>query len=191
MKKIGLFFGSFNPVHVGHMIIANHLVEHTALDMVWMVISPQNPFKLRKNLAGSHDRLHLVNLAIGSDNPNIRASDIEFNLPIPSYTIETLTYLGEKYPDHEFSLIMGSDNLVHFHKWKNYKSILKRHKIYVYKRPNSDGFSFEGGDISFVEAPLLNISSSYIRSEIKAGNSVQYLLPDTVFQYLNNSNLYK
>jgi len=131
-KKIGLFFGSFNPVHIGHMIIANHIVEHTELNEVWLVVSPQNPFKLRKNLAPSRDRLHLINLAIGEDNFNIRSSDIEFNLPMPSYTIDTLTYLKEKF-DHEFSLIMGGDNIINFHKWKNYKQIIEHHDVIVYK----------------------------------------------------------
>ena len=190
-KKIGLFFGSFNPVHVGHMIIANHIIEHTTLDQVWMVVSPQNPFKERKNLANSHDRIHLVNLAIGDENLNIRASDIEFGLPMPSYTIDTLTYLKEKY-SHEFSLIMGGDNLVSFHKWKNYKQILANHDIYIYKRSGSGETAFDNhANIHFLNAPLLNISSTFIRNEIKSGLSVQYIVPDAVYLYLKESTLYK
>lgn len=192
MKKIGLFFGSFNPVHVGHMIIANHLVEHTNLDEVWMVVSPQNPFKLRKNLAGSHDRLHLLNLAIGEANNKIKASDIEFSLPIPSYTVDTLAYLKEKYENYDFSLIMGGDNLVHFHKWKNYKTIIDNHSIYVYKRPGSGATSFDDHhSIQFVNAPLLDISSSFIRNEIRENRSVEYLLLPNVYEYLKSSNMYK
>ena len=190
-KKIGLFFGSFNPVHVGHMIIANHIIEHTTLDQVWMVVSPQNPFKERKNLANSHDRIHLVNLAIGDENLNIRASDIEFGLPMPSYTIDTLTYLKEKY-SHEFSLIMGGDNLVSFHKWKNYKQILANHDIYIYKRSGSGETALDNhANIHFLNAPLLNISSTFIRNEIKSGLSVQYIVPDAVYLYLKESTLYK
>ncbi|MGB1218100.1 MAG: nicotinate (nicotinamide) nucleotide adenylyltransferase, partial [Saprospiraceae bacterium] len=135
MKKIGLFFGSFNPVHIGHMIIAEFVATHTDLDKVWMVISPQNPFKKKSTLAKDYDRLHMVKAAIG-DNPHLEACDIEFGLPQPSYTIDTLTYLKEKYPTKEFSLIMGGDNLGTLHKWKNYELLLKNHEIYVYKRPN-------------------------------------------------------
>ncbi len=190
-KKIGLFFGSFNPVHVGHMIIANHLVENTDLDQVWLVVSPQNPFKERKNLANSHDRLHLANLAIGDENLQLKASDIEFGLPMPSYTIDTLTYLKEKY-EHDFALIMGGDNLTNFHKWKNYEKILENHKIFIYKRPGSGETQLDDHPaINFVDAPLLNISSSYIRKQIKQGKSIQYLVPDSVFKYLKDSTLYK
>lgn len=190
-KKIGLFFGSFNPVHVGHMIIANHLAEYTDLDQVWMVISPQNPFKERKNLAGSHDRIHLVNLAIGVDNTKLWASDIEFKLPIPSYTIDTLTYLKEKY-EHDFSLIMGGDNLTGFHKWKNHEQIIAHHNLYIYKRPDSGTTKFDKHPmVTFVEAPMLSISSTSIRKKIKNNKSIQYLVPDSVYEYLKESNMYK
>jgi len=189
--KVGLFFGSFNPVHVGHMIIANFMATKTALDQVWMVVSPQNPFKLKHSLARDHDRLHLVRLAIG-DNPKLRGSNIEFDLPKPSYTIDTLTYLKEKHPDYEFVLIMGGDNLGSFHKWKNYELILKHHQIFVYKRP-----LYELGDlqnhpqVKLFEAPLMQISASYIRKCIQEDYSVQYLVPEAVYEYLMGSGLYR
>ncbi len=189
--QVGLYFGSFNPVHVGHMIIANHMVTYCEMDQLWMVVSPHNPHKEKKTLAKDYDRLHLVHLAIAG-NPNIQASNIEFELPKPSYTIDTLTYLKEKFPKHEFSLIMGGDNLASFHKWKNYEKILENHKIYVYKRP-----SYQLGDleshpqISIVEAPMLDISSSLIRKRIKNGDSIQYLVPHTVFEYIEDYKMYK
>lgn len=190
-KKIGLFFGSFNPVHVGHMIIANFMVEHSDLEKIWMVVSPHNPHKEKKSLAKDHDRLHLVDIAIG-DNTGIQASDIEFNLPKPSYTIDTLTYLKEKYPHHEFCLIMGGDNLGTFHKWKNYEKILENHNIFVYKRPGYElGDLQEHESVTILEAPLLSISASYIRKQINEGNSIQYLVPDVVWKYLAGSSMYR
>jgi len=190
-KKIGLFFGSFNPVHVGHMIIANYMVEHSDLDMIWMVVSPHNPHKEKKSLAKDHDRLHLVNLAIG-DVKGIKASDEEFNLPKPSYTIDTLTFLKEKYPKYDFSLIMGGDNLGTFHKWKNYEKILENHNLYVYSRPGYElGDLQDHNKVTILEAPLLSISASYIRKQIKEGKSIQYLVPDKVWAYLEDSNMYK
>ncbi|MEE9438226.1 MAG: nicotinate (nicotinamide) nucleotide adenylyltransferase [Saprospiraceae bacterium] len=190
-KKIGLFFGSFNPVHIGHMIIANFMVEHSDMDMIWMVVSPQNPFKEKKSLAKDRDRLHLVNLAIGS-NPKLRGSDIEFGLPMPSYTVDTLTYLKEKYPKYDFSLIMGGDNLGSFHKWKNYEIILKHHDIYVYARPGYElGPLAKENNIHILESPMIELSASYIRKQIKEGHSIQYLVPDTVFQFLDEGSLYK
>lgn len=189
-KSIGLFFGSFNPVHVGHMIIANYMVNHTELDEVWMVVSPHNPHKEKKSLAKDYDRLHLVNLAIG-DQIKIKASDIEFNLPKPSYTIDTLTYLNEKFPSHQFCLIMGGDNLLSLPKWKNYKALLK-HKIYVYLRPKYElGELHDHPNINLLEAPLLDISASYIRGLIKENKSIQYLVTDKVYEYLSNSTMYK
>ena len=190
-KKIGLFFGSFNPVHVGHMIIANFMVEHSDLGEIWMVVSPHNPLKEKKSLAKDHDRLHLVRLAIG-DNLNIKASDIEFGLPKPSYTIDTLAYLTEKYPHHEFSLIMGGDNLGTFHKWKNYEAILENHNIYVYRRPGYDlGDLQDHKRVTILEAPLLTISASYIRKQVKEKKSIQYLVPDRVWEYIDGSSMYK
>jgi len=191
LAKIGLFFGSFNPVHVGHMIIANYMAEHTDLEKVWMVVSPQNPFKQRANLANDYDRLHLVNLAIG-ENTRLKASDIEFKLPMPSYTIDTLTYLHEKYPENEYVLLMGGDNLGGFHKWKNYEQILAQYSVYVYKRPNYELGELENHPkIKIFEAPMMNISASYIRDCIKEGYSIEYLVPDKVYHYLENSSLYK
>jgi len=189
--KTGLFFGSFNPVHTGHMIIANFMATQSDLHEIWMVVSPQNPFKTKKSLAKDHDRLHLVHLAIG-DNPHLKASNIEFNLPKPSYTIDTLTYLKEKFPEKEFALIMGGDNLGNFHKWKNYEQILANHEIYVYKRPQYElGNLADHPKINIMEAPLMQISASYIRRCIQENHSIQYLVPDTVFEYINNNALYR
>ncbi|MBT8219580.1 MAG: nicotinate-nucleotide adenylyltransferase [Bacteroidia bacterium] len=189
--KIGLFFGSFNPVHIGHMIIANFMVEHTDIDKVWMVVSPQNPFKKKSTLAKDYDRLHLLQLAIG-ENTSLYASKVEFDLPQPSYTVDTLAYLKEKHPKQSFALIMGGDNLASFHKWKNYELIIRDHDIYVYNRPNYDLGRWKDHErIFFYEAPLMHVSASYIRKNIKAGKSVQYLVPQAVFEYLEGSSLYK
>lgn len=188
--KIGLFFGSFNPVHVGHMIIANYMAQHTDLDQVWMVVSPQNPLKERNSLANDYDRLFLIDEAIGN-NPLLRSSNIEFALPKPSYTIDTLTFLKEKYMDKTFVLIMGGDNLGSFTKWKNYEQILEQHQIYVYSRPG-----YELGDlkvhpaVKLFEAPMMQISSSYIRDEIKNGKSIKYLVPEKVEKHIHESGMY-
>ena len=189
--KTGLFFGSFNPVHVGHMIIANYIVEHTDLKEVWLVVSPHNPHKERKTLARDHDRLHLVHLAIGN-NLKLRASDIEFSLSKPSYTVDTLAYLREKYPSRCFSLIMGGDNLITLPKWKNYEVILKHHDIFVYNRPGYEkGELAEAPNITYVDAPLLNLSATFIRQLVRERKSVQYLVPDAVFEYLDGSSMYR
>ena len=186
-----MFFGSFNPVHVGHMIIANFLAYNSDLDKVWMVVSPQNPFKEKKSLAKDSDRLHLVNLAIG-DNLKLQASNIEFDLPQPSYTVDTLAFLTEKHPEKEFVLIMGGDNLKSLPKWKNYEVILKHHQIYVYKRPDYElGELHDHPSIKIFDAPMMEISASYIRKEIKEKRSVRYLVPDAVFDYLEKTTLYK
>lgn len=188
---MGLFFGSFNPVHVGHMIIANYMATQTDLEEVWMVVSPHNPLKPKKTLARDHDRLHLVRLAIG-DNPKLKASDVEFGLPQPSYTVDTLSYLKEKYPNRQFVLIMGGDNLATLHKWKNYELLLRDHEIFVYQRPSHDlGDLQQHPSIKIVEAPLMQISASYIRNCLKAGQSVQYLVPDAVYQYLEEVAIYR
>ena len=189
--KIGLFFGSFNPIHVGHLIIANHIVQHTDLKKVWMVVSPQNPLKPKNTLAKEQDRLHLVRLAIG-DNPNLEASDIEFKLPQPSYTIDTLTYLKEKYPTKSFVLIMGGDNLATLQKWKNYEMILEHYEIYVYKRPDYDLEQWATHPkVNIIDAPLLEISATHIRNTIKAKKSIQYLVTEPVLKYIEGSNMYK
>ena len=189
--KIGLFFGSFNPVHTGHLIIANFLATQTDLDKVWMVVSPHNPLKPRKGLANDFDRLHLVRLGIG-DNPKIEASNIEFNLPKPSYTVDTLAYLKEKYPHYSFSLIMGGDNLATLHLWKNYQYLLENYDIYVYRRPNYDlGELAQHPRVRLCDAPMLDLSATYIRQCIKNGLSVRYLVPDSVWEYLENNFIYR
>jgi len=190
--KVGLFFGSFNPVHVGHMIIGNYMATQTDLQQVWFVVSPQNPLKPKRTLLRDYDRLHLVQLAIG-DNLHLRASDIEFNLPKPSYTIDTLIVLKEKYPEKDFVLIMGGDNLGTLHKWKNYEQLLQNYEIYVYDRPD-----YDKGELAshpkvhiYDEVPLMEISATYIRNCLQNGKSIQYLVPDAVYHYLVQTNLYK
>jgi len=187
---VGLYFGSFNPVHVGHMIIANYMVNNTDLDALWMVLSPQNPLKNKKTLANDYDRLHLLNLAV-EDNNALKSSNIEFGLPKPSYTIDTMTYLDEKHPDYSFSLIMGGDNLATLHKWKNYELLIDKYPIWVYRRPTYDVPQLaQHPNISVLEAPLLQISSSYIRNLIKEKKSIRYLVPDKVYDYLSNNSIY-
>lgn len=185
-----MFFGSFNPVHVGHMVIANYMATQTPLQEVWMVVSPHNPHKKKKSLANNYDRLHLVKLAIG-DTPKLRASDIEFGLPQPSYTIDTLTYLREKYPQKRFALIMGGDNLATLHKWKNYEMILRDYSIYVYRRPEYQlGKLASHPSVKVFDAPLMQISSSYIRRCLAEGHSIRYLVPADVYEDLQRSGLY-
>lgn len=189
-KKTGLFFGSFNPIHVGHLIIAGRMLELTDLEEIWLIVSPHNPLKSKASLANDYDRLFMVDLALG-DNINIRSSNVEFGLPKPSYTIDTLTYLDEKYPNRSFALIMGGDSLESLPKWKNYEQLIQK-KIFVYNRPGSRKTSFEKNEnITSIEAPLLHISASYIRKEIKEGKSIRYLVSDAVFEYLDNNNIYK
>ncbi|MEM7103104.1 MAG: nicotinate (nicotinamide) nucleotide adenylyltransferase [Bacteroidota bacterium] len=189
--KIGLFFGSFNPVHTGHMIIANFLGNHTDIDEVWLVVTPQNPLKQKSNLAPDHVRLDMVRLAIG-DHPGIKASDIEFSLPIPSYTIDTLKHLDMIYPDHQFVLVMGGDNLKIFHKWKAYEQILEQFEIYVYKRPGYRlGPLKEHASVTILNAPQLMISATYIRENIKLGKSVRYLVPEAVNELIMSKKLYQ
>jgi nicotinate-nucleotide adenylyltransferase len=189
--KIGLFFGSFNPVHVGHLVIADFMATQTDLDRVWLVVSPQNPLKLKKTLARDQDRLHLVKIAI-EDNPKLRASDVEFSLPKPSFTIDTLAFLREKHPEHDFALIMGGDNLASFHLWKNYETIFERHLIYVYKRPKIDLGAFATHPkVRVFDAPMMDISATMIRDNIQNGKSVRYLLTDVVREELEKSRLYK
>ena len=191
MKEIGLYFGSFNPIHIGHMIIANYFVEHTSLDEVWFIISPHNPLKKKSTLLDDHQRYYMVQLAV-EDDARFKASNIEFHMEQPSYTIHTLVALAEKYPDYDFALLMGSDNLASFHKWKNHNEILENHKLMVYQRPGIDGGPYtEHPSVSLHQAPLMEISSSYIRNEIKAQKEVSYFLPPKVCEYISEMNFYK
>jgi nicotinate-nucleotide adenylyltransferase len=188
---IGLFFGSFNPVHIGHMVLANYMLSFTDLDKVWMVVSPQNPLKQKSGLLDQNNRLFLVNLAI-DDHPDIRSSNIEFSLPQPSYTINTLVHLQEKYPDDRFSLIMGQDNLQNFEKWKNYEQILKNYHIYVYPRPECTASPFDNHPhVHLTQAPLMDISSTFIRNAIKEKKDVKFFLPYKVWDEIDVMNYYK
>ncbi len=189
--KIGLFFGTFNPVHVGHLIIANFMADIAELDEVWFMVSPQNPFKQKASLLNEYDRLHLVELAI-KDNEKLRASNFEFSLPRPSYTIDTLVQLKDKFPQHEFSLIMGGDNLKSLPRWKNYEVILRDYSVYVYNRAGAAGAELEGHpSVIIKDVPLLHISASFIRKCIKSGISVKYLIPDNTLEYINEMGYYK
>lgn len=189
--KTGLFFGSFNPVHNGHMVIANFFTEFSDLNQVWFVVSPHNPLKPAGSLLNDFQRLQLVELAIG-DYRKMKASKIEFGLPKPSYTINTLTHLQEKYPQHEFVLIMGSDNLHTFHKWKNYEQILEYYSIYIYPRPGFDGGDFKSHPkVKFIEAPLMEISSTFIRNAIKSKKDVRFMMPEKVADYIDEMNFYR
>ncbi len=189
--KIGLFFGSFNPIHIGHMAIANYMLEFTDLEKLWFVVSPQNPFKKRSNLLDENHRLVLVNSAI-EDNYKFKASNIEFSMPKPSYTIDTLVYLNEKYPDNDFVLIMGSDNLRNLKKWKNYETILENHEIFVYPRPGDNNLELMAHEkVSIVNAPLMEISSSFIRNAIKDKKDVRYFMPDKVAKYVGEMHFYE
>lgn len=191
--KIGLYFGSFNPIHIGHLVIANHLVEHSDLDQIWFVVTPHNPFKKKSSLLDNYQRLEMVYRAT-KDYTKLKPSDIEFNLPQPNYTINTLAYLQEKYPDYNFSLIMGEDNLKHFHKWKNYALILENHHIFVYPRISKGRIETQFDNhknIHHIDAPIMELSSTFIRKSIKAGKNVQPMLPQNVWEYLDEMNFYK
>ncbi|WP_347217089.1 nicotinate (nicotinamide) nucleotide adenylyltransferase [Chryseobacterium sp.] len=194
MKKIGLFFGSFNPIHIGHLILANYILENSDMDELWFVVSPQNPFKDKKSLLKDHNRLDMVQLAV-RNYPNMRASNVEFSLPQPSYTIDTLTYLHEKYPDYSFSLIMGEDNLDSLHKWKNSETLIKNHHIIVYPRvfdgEKKDSEYLQHENISMIKAPVIELSATEIRNMLKEGKNVRPMLPPEVFEYLDGSNFYK
>ena len=190
--KIGLYFGTFNPIHVGHLIIANHFAEHSDLDQVWCVVTPQNPLKQKQSILDNRQRFHMVELAT-NNYPKIKPSDIEFELNQPNYTTHTLAYLEEKYPGNNFVLIMGEDNLISLHKWKNVDILLDRYPIYVYPRKiNSKPFNNTiKGDIKKVGAPIIEISSSSIRKSIKEGKNIRPLLPKSVWVYLDEMNFYK
>lgn len=190
-KKIGLFFGSFNPIHIGHLIIAQHFINFTDIYQLWFVISPHNPLKEKNSLLQDHHRLAMVKIAI-DDNPKFRACDVEFNMPKPSYTIDTLTYLEEQYPQYNFALIMGSDNWQNIHKWKKYQLLLERYEILIYPRPNYNVNTDElTCKVQVVNAPLLEISSSTIRKLIAENKSIQYLVLPQVQQYIDEMNFYK
>ena len=194
MKKVGLFFGSFNPIHIGHLILANYILENSDMAELWFVVSPQNPFKDKKSLLSDHNRLDMVQLAV-KNYPNMRVSNVEFSLPKPSYTIVTLTYLKEKYPDHSFALIMGEDNLKGLPKWKNSDKLIENYQIIVYPRlfeGEKQEKEFSKHDhISMINAPIIELSATEIRNMIKNGKNVRPMLPPEVFDYLDGSNFYK
>jgi nicotinate-nucleotide adenylyltransferase len=190
--RVGLYFGSFNPIHHGHLLIASYILQHAPLDQIWFVVSPQNPLKRSATLLNEYQRLHLVRLAVEGEK-QLKASDIEFNLPKPSYTVDTLTYLGEKYPGEEFSVIMGSDSFQNLPKWKNYQWLLQHFPIYVYRRPGHEQWPEYPGarQVQIMDAPMLPISSTEIRSKIKAGQSVRYFLPEAVLEEMEKGGYYR
>lgn len=189
--KIGLFFGSFNPVHCGHMVLAGYMSEFTDLEQIWFIVSPHNPLKLKNSLLQDYHRMSLVKIAIG-DNRKLKASDIEFKLPRPSYTINTLAYLFEKFPSHQFVLILGSDNLESFTKWKNYSEILDQVELYVYPRKDSAGGELiNHPKVKKIPAPLMEISSSFIRDAIHNKKDIRYMLPEKVWEYIDEMSFYK
>lgn len=192
-KEVGLFFGSFNPIHTGHLIIGNHLVEHSTINELWFVVTPQNPFKKKQSLLDNHHRLEMVFRAL-EGYEKMCASDIEFRLPQPNYTIHTLAYLEEKHPNTAFSLIMGEDNLKNFHKWKNYEQILERYTTYVYPRISQGTIPeqfMNHPKIKKIDAPIIEISATFIRNEIKTGKNIKPLLDDRVWEYIDQMNFYQ
>lgn len=188
--QIGLYFGSFNPIHVGHLIIANHILNEAGLQRVWFVVSPQNPFKKSDTLLNEYDRFHLVQKAIEGDG-RLKASDIEFSLPKPSYTVHTLAYLKEKYPDNQFSIIMGSDSFQNLGNWKNAEVIIRNYPIVVYKRPGFDITTNQGANLQIMNAPLLEISATYIRELVKQGKSIKHLVPPAVEEEISTYSFFK
>ena len=188
--QIGLFFGTFNPMHTGHLIIAQYMLDYTKLDEVWFIVSPQNPLKDKNGLLDPERRLEMVELAI-QDEPNFRASNVEFDLPMPSFTINTLRYLSGKSPDHHYGIIMGSDNMLSFDKWKDHEDILENYHIYVYPRPNVEKDKLiNHPNVTMHDVPLLYISSSFIRNALKKKTSVKNLLPDRVHQFILKHDLF-
>ncbi|HEY1025282.1 MAG TPA: nicotinate (nicotinamide) nucleotide adenylyltransferase [Sphingobacteriaceae bacterium] len=188
---VGLFFGSFNPVHVGHLIIASFMANYTGMDQVWLVVSPHNPLKHKGDLINMYDRLEMARLAT-ENAQNIRVSDVEFRLPQPSYTIDTLTHLKERYPEHRFTLIMGSDNLASLKKWKNYELLLRDHQIAVYPRPGFENEELAAHpSVTITETPLMEISSTFIRKSLRAGKTVQFIVPEKVLEFIDSKNLYR
>ena len=188
--KTGLYFGSFNPVHIGHLAIANYFVEYTDIEQIWFIISPHNPLKKKNTLLNDQFRYDILQMAIQDDN-RFQVSDIEFRMPQPSYTIDTLTYLQEKNPGNEFILLMGSDGLSSFHKWKNHSVITEKYKRYIYPRPESENIDFtQHKNILVVDAPLIQISSSFIREAFKSGKDIRHFLPHNVYEYIIKKNFY-
>ena len=197
MSKVGLYFGSFNPVHNGHIAIAGYMLEFTGLGEIWFVVSPHNPLKKKETLLDNYQRLHMINLAIGN-NDRMKASDIEFRLPVPSYTIDTIAYLEEKHPNHRFSLIMGEDNLYTLHKWKNAAELVRKCQIWVYPRHDAVKPAtllleqiLSGADVHFVKAPLMDISGTFIRNGVKKGKNMSYFLPAPVWKYIEEMHFYE
>jgi nicotinate-nucleotide adenylyltransferase len=188
--KVGLYFGSFNPIHVGHLIIVSHILNESELDKIWFIVSPLNPFKEAENLLNEYDRLHLVQKATEGD-ARIKVSDIEFSLPKPSYTVHTLAYLQEKHPAYSFSIVMGSDSFQNLGKWKNADTIIKNYPIIVYRRPGFEVINKLNAKVEIMKAPLLEISATYIRELIKAGKSIKYLVPPLVEEEILASGLFK
>jgi nicotinate-nucleotide adenylyltransferase len=189
--KIGLYFGTYNPIHIGHMAIANYMVEFTDIDQLWFVVSPHNPHKKKNNLLNDYDRLEMVHLAVDDDH-RFRVSDIEFYMPKPSYTIDTLVYLEDKFSNHNFKILMGSDNLKSFHKWKNHETIVGNYGVIVYPRPGFDKSIYKSHkNITITDAPLMEISSTFIRNAIKEGKDVKHLLPPKVWEYVDKMGFYK
>lgn len=200
--KIGLYFGTFNPIHIGHLIIANYMVEFSNLDQVWLVVTPHNPFKDKKTLLDNHLRLEMVHLAT-KNYPKLKPSNVEFHLPQPNYTINTLVYLTEKYPKHQFSIIMGEDNLNSLHKWKNYEAILEHYGVYVYPRfeaksqisevisTSEKKKTIQHPNIHLVDAPIVEISATFIRESIKNNKNIAPMLPEEVWKYIDHNLLYK
>lgn len=187
--KVGLYFGSFNPIHIGHLIIGSFVANNTDVDQVWFVVSPQNPLKKSSTLLNEYHRLHMVQLATEND-PQLKWSDIEFKLPRPSYTIDTLTYLQEKYPTNTFSIVIGSDSMQNINKWKNSQLLIENYQLYVYQRPE---FRIEASrpNIVVLDAPLLEISATHIRNLIKAGRSIRYLVPELVRNEIEQNGYYR
>ena len=191
MATTGLYFGSFNPIHNGHLMLANYLVENSGLDALWFVISPQNPFKTKESLLPDYQRLELVNRAI-EDYKKFAACDIEFSMPKPSYTIDTLTYLKEKYPKRDFALIMGTDNLEGLDRWKNYEQIINYHKIIVFPRNGCEGGALRSHpNVQIVDTPIIEVSSTFIRESIRAGKDVRFFMPERVFEYVDEMNFWR
>jgi nicotinate-nucleotide adenylyltransferase len=189
--KAGLFFGSFNPPHIGHLAIANYMVEFTGMDQLWFIVSPQNPLKDQSCLLNDYDRLELVRLAVEGDL-RFRVSDVEFRLPKPSFTINTLDYLKEKFPDYFFQLVMGSDNLENFRQWKDYEQILENYQILIYPRSGSGSDdTVIHKNIQIIKAPMMEISSTFIRESIKNGKNMHYFLPAQVWEYIDKMNYYR